>query len=168
MASSARGCCLMGRRRRTPCWRKRTVPDGSCGGDDAGSSALGRARLFPCVQFASRVARGPWRGSRATTRPSPSSVSLVSCHSSSSSVLCSNLLFHGQMRKEMITRTTEKTSKGALPVGCLLYSFPRFSSMPLSMPLVSPTLAAVEGHLSTGPFHPSWCESTCWPGSLII
>ena len=25
-----------------------------------------------------------------------------------------------------------------------------------------------EVHLSSGPFHPSWCESTCWPGSLII
>ena len=65
-------------------------------------------------------------------------------------------------------RTTEKTSKGALPVNYLLYSFPRLSSKPLSMPLVSPTLAAVEGHLSTGPFDPSWCKSTYWQGSLTV
>ena len=48
--------------------------DGPCSGDDAGSSAMGLARLIRCVQFASRVASRPWRGSRATTRPSPSSV----------------------------------------------------------------------------------------------
>ena len=40
-------------------------------------------------------------------------------------------------------RTMEKTSKGALPVSSLSYSFPRLSSKPLSMPLVSPTLAGL-------------------------
>ena len=57
--------------------------------------------------------------------------------------LCSNLLFHRRLREEMMRRTMEKTSKGALPVSSLSYSFPRLSSKPLSMPLVSPTLAGL-------------------------
>ena len=67
--------------------------------------------------------------------------------------LCSNLLFHRRLREEMMRRTTEKTSKGALPVNCLSYSFPRLSSKPLSMPLVSPTLRLLHYHFSDSSFY---------------
>ena len=100
-------------------------------------------------------------------------VSLLSCLSSSDARLSPPLISAQISSSTDSCGRRDEEDNGDVLQGCSsswlpVVQLPTFSSKPLSMPLVSPTLAAVEGHLSTGPFHPSWCESTYWQGSLII